>query len=80
MQPQTAEIERVIDGLDRREKLYLIEVLTRGLQRDRSAATTAERKAQLDGLLQELDALPSEGADDGLSNRDHDALLYGRRP
>ncbi|MBV5274515.1 MAG: hypothetical protein JZU52_13020 [Lamprocystis purpurea] len=79
MQPQTAEIERAIKGLDRRDKLRLIEVLAHALQRDETVPPPAERKTQLDVLLQELDALPSESADDGFSNRDHDALLYGRQ-
>jgi hypothetical protein len=64
MQPQTAEIERAIKGLDRRDKLRLIEVLAHALQRDETVPPPAERKTQLDVLLQELDALPSESADD----------------
>jgi len=79
MQPQTAEIERAIMGLDRRDKLHLIEVLAQALQRDQTAPPPAARKAQLDGLLLELDALPSERVDDGFSNRDHDAQIDGRR-
>jgi hypothetical protein len=79
MQPQTAEIERAIKGLDRRDKLHLIGVLAHALQRDETVPPLAERKAQLDVLLLELDALPSESADDGSSSRDHDVLLYGRR-
>jgi hypothetical protein len=79
MQPQTAAIERAIKGLDRRDKLHLIEVPAHALQRDETVPPPAERKAQLDVLLLELDALPSESAVDGFSNRDHDVLLYGRR-
>jgi uncharacterized protein len=37
MQPQTAEIERAIMGLDHCDKLHLIEVLAHALQRDQTA-------------------------------------------
>lgn len=79
MQPQTAEIEQAIKGLDRRDKLHLIQVLADALQRDQPAPPPGERRIQLDDLLEGLDAIPSESKDDGFSNRDHDTLLYGRR-
>jgi hypothetical protein len=31
-------------------------------------------------LIEELDALPSEGPDDGFSGSDHDRVLYGDDP
>jgi predicted DNA-binding antitoxin AbrB/MazE fold protein len=37
-----------------------------------------EASNALEAWLEEASRLPSEGPDDGLSNRDHDRILYGK--
>lgn len=78
MKSQTVQIEQAIEGLDHRAKLRLIEVLARALRQDQTVPTSNQRRTQLDGLLRDLDALLSEIANGGFSNRDHHTLLYGR--
>jgi hypothetical protein len=74
-------IEQAVERLDRHDKLRLIEVLARSLQRadagPASLPTPAERRANLKRLRRDLDALPIGNPEDGCSNRDHDALIYG---
>jgi predicted DNA-binding antitoxin AbrB/MazE fold protein len=36
-----------------------------------------EQQAALDEIFRKVDALPQESRNDGLSNRDHDQVLYG---
>lgn len=78
-------IEHAVAGLTRQEKLQLIEHLAHSLrQRDESpakpprtdAAQPGKRKI-FDDLRRKLAALQVANPDDGLSNRDHDRLLYG---
>ena len=38
---------------------------------------TAEQRENLGTLGRKLDAMPLAGFEDGLSNRDHDRILYG---
>lgn len=78
-------IEQAVAGLTRQEKLQLIEHLAHSLrQKDeslaqprRTGAARPEKRKTLDALRQKLAALPVVNPDDGLSNRDHDRLLYG---
>ena len=77
MHAQTQEIELAIARLGQREKLHLIEVLAQSLQYADDRTATTDRKANLDRLQKELGRLPIGNPQDGLSNRDHDALLYG---
>jgi hypothetical protein len=70
-------IEQAAEHLDRQEKLRLIEVLARSLQQAETGPTPAQRRANLEWLRQELEALPIGNPDDGRSNRNHDTLLYG---
>ncbi|WP_295385473.1 hypothetical protein [uncultured Thiodictyon sp.] len=77
MRPQTQEIERAMDQLGRREKLHLIEVLARSLQRGDDLSEPPDRRANLDRLRAELAGLPIGNPGDGRSNRDHDAVIYG---
>ncbi len=79
MKRQTIEIERAIEHLNRPDRLHLIEVLVRSLQQDEQPPPVAERKANLARLLDELGAVPTANPEDGLSNRDHDAVIYGDR-
>lgn len=77
MRPQTRELERAIDQLGRRDKLHLIEVLARSLQCGDDLSEAPDRQANLDRLRADLAGLPIGNPDDGQSNRDHDALIYG---
>jgi Arc/MetJ-type ribon-helix-helix transcriptional regulator len=43
-----------------------------------SADRTAQQLGALDKLVQKLDAMPTSVIADGLSNRDHDRILYGK--
>jgi Arc/MetJ-type ribon-helix-helix transcriptional regulator len=43
-----------------------------------SADRTARQLASLNELAQKLDAMPASAIADGLSNRDHDRILYGK--
>lgn len=81
-------IEQAAAGLTRQEKLQLIEHLAHSLrQPDESASESPgtesgvpEKRAMLamlDDLRRELATLPVANPEDGLSNRDHDRLLYG---
>ena len=46
--------------------------------RDASLDRTARQLANLRRLGQKLDAMPAAAIADGLSNRDHDQMLYGK--
>ncbi len=70
-------IEQSAERLDRPDKLRLIEVLARSLQRADAGPPPAQRRANLERLRRELDALPIGNPEDGRSNRDHDALFDG---
>ncbi len=45
---------------------------------DQSRDRTAQQLANLRRLGQKVDAIPSVAIADGLSNRDHDRMLYGK--
>jgi len=45
-----------------------------------SPANAQEKKSALDSLRRELEVLAVANPDDGLSNRDHDRLIYGDAP
>ncbi|MGA2706279.1 MAG: hypothetical protein ABSH35_35050 [Isosphaeraceae bacterium] len=45
---------------------------------DESLDRTAQQLANLRRLGQKLDAMPTAAIADGLSNRDHDRMLYGK--
>jgi len=79
MKRRTIEIERAIDHLNRPDRLHLIEVLIRSLQHDEQPPPAAERKANLTRLLDELSGAPTANPEDGLPNRDHDAVIYAGR-
>jgi hypothetical protein len=45
---------------------------------DRSDDRTAQQLGNLRRLGQKLDAMPTAASADGLSNRDHDRMIYGK--
>jgi hypothetical protein len=69
-------IEQVLPHLTPQEKRALLEHLTRAVQ-EAPPPTLAQRQAALEDLRRELAALPIHNPADGVSNRDHDRLLYG---
>jgi Arc/MetJ-type ribon-helix-helix transcriptional regulator len=78
-----ASTEEVIDeGLRLVEERYTKPEVTSesavGRETDESLARTARQLASLRGLSQKLDAMPAAATADGLSNRDHDRILYGK--
>ena len=72
-------IEQTLEGLSAHEKRA---VATRILQSIRVESLTTNRTlGQRDALnrhCQSLDAMPAVQHDDGLTNRDHDRLIYTR--
>lgn len=66
-------------SLSDRRKLELIRSLTESLLQI-DADADGNRRIALDELRREMAALPVSNPTDGLSNRDHDRLLYGARP
>jgi Arc/MetJ-type ribon-helix-helix transcriptional regulator len=44
---------------------------------EKASDRTAEQLENLKRLGRKLDAMPSAAVEDGLSNRDHDRILYG---
>jgi hypothetical protein len=72
-------IERSLAGLSVDEKR---EVAGRILQSIRGESPAADRVRQqreaLNRLCQKVDALPTAQHSDGLTNRDHDRLIYTR--
>ncbi|MEZ6111938.1 MAG: hypothetical protein R3C99_13105 [Pirellulaceae bacterium] len=78
-------IEQAVAALSRQEQLQLLERLAHSLHQSDTASENSppsehdasKRKKALDDLRQELAQLPVMNPDDGLSNRDHDRVLYG---
>lgn len=78
-------IEQAMASLTHQEKLQLFERLAHSLHQSDAESEcsppsehdASKRKKALDDLRQELNRLPVMNPDDGLSNRDHDQLLYG---
>ncbi len=76
------DFETVVQTLTRLttgEKLALIERLARSLQEPAAEdlVSADQQHEALQRLRQALAPLPVRNPDDGLSNRDHDRLLYG---
>ncbi len=76
---QWEAIEQSLAGLSAHEKRV---VATRILQSIRTEGLTIDRtrrqREALNRLCQSLDAMPSAQHSDGLTNRDHDRLIYSR--
>lgn len=63
------------------EGLRLIEERQQELGAQTAATDRTHRQREnLKQLCEKLDALPTTAIADGLSNRDHDLILYGRQP
>lgn len=73
---QASSIEQAARGLPLPERRRLIDALAQSINEHAGPFSPAERKANLDRLLDELAELPIEGAGPPASNRDHDRLLY----
>ena len=79
--PQWEAIERTLSGLSLPDKLELIERIAHSI-RSESTSTPDRASGQrknLDRLRKEMEAMPADEPQDGLSNRDHDRVLYGEK-
>jgi putative addiction module CopG family antidote len=73
-----SESEVVEEALSLLEQRYQgLEPATRA-EADIPADRTGQQLENLKRLCQKLDALPTATVTDGLTNRDHDRILYGR--
>ncbi len=61
------------------QKLELIEHLAKSLRSPQTERTPEQRREAMIRLLDKLAAMPATSPSDGLSNRDHDRILYGER-
>jgi hypothetical protein len=77
---QPGSIEQAARALPLPERRRLLAALAQSVREDTRPSSPSEGNAQLDRLLDELAALPIEGAAPAVSNRDHDQLLYGPQP
>jgi hypothetical protein len=80
MTPQQWEtIERSLDGLSVQDRLELVEHIVRSIRVGDATSQdrTRQRRENLGRLRTGLAALPVAEPPDGLTNRDHDRILYG---
>jgi hypothetical protein len=80
-----AEIDKMLaelPSLSPDEMLRLREAIDRRMAQfpSKSAASGSQQLQALNHLRQELSALPVHNPNDGLSNRDHDRIVYGGDP
>ena len=78
---QWQSIETALADFSVEDKLELVTRLVHVIQIDVSASTEPDRaralRQALDTLSKRLDAMAAAAVSDGLSNRDHDQILYG---
>ncbi len=79
MPQQWKTIEKSLADLTLQEKLELATRLIRTIQADvaMSPKGTREQLETLNALRRRVAAMPAAAVSDGLSNRDHDRILYG---
>jgi hypothetical protein len=80
MTPQEWQtIEKSLADLTLQDKLELVTRLMRTIQADvaMSPERTREQLETLSALRRKVAAMPTTAVSDGLSNRDHDRILYG---
>lgn len=78
-QQQWEAIERTLDGMSAAEKLQVADRIRQSVSSESVAAVRAGQQGDaLKQLCRKVDAMPSARPGDGLSNRDHDAILYAR--
>ena len=70
-------LAQTVERLTPTEKLTLLERLARSLRETPTRTISTQQRDALCRLRQELAALPVHNLGDGLSNRQHDQLLYG---
>jgi hypothetical protein len=74
---QWEAIERTLAGLSAQDKRELVHRILQSLQ-DESPDRARQQHDALVRLCQKLDAMPAATPSDGLTNRDHDRILYTR--
>ena len=80
MTPQEWQtIEKSLADLTLQDKLELVTRLMRTIQADvaTSPEKTHEQLETLSALRRKVATMPATAVSDGLSNRDHDRILYG---
>ena len=76
---QWEAIERTLAGLSAQDKRELVDRILQSLQAESPAPDRALRQRDaLARLCQKLDVMPAATPSDGLTNRDHDRILYTR--
>jgi hypothetical protein len=76
---QWEAIERTLAGLSVQEKRELVDRILQSIGAESPADDHArQQRDALDRLCQKLDAMPAATPGDGLTNRDHDRILYAR--
>ena len=70
-------IQQTLDHLPPAKKLALIEQVARSLRQGTESVDAEQRRANLDQLRREMAEMPVKNPEDGFSNRDHDAEIYG---
>lgn len=69
---------RLITPLHLPESTHVSGTLDESTVMERPSAAEIKRQQEaLDAMFREIDKLPQTPATDGLSNRDHDQILYG---
>ena len=78
-QAEWQHLQEALDQLTVEEKQRVIDHVKRSLEHDSVAPAdqAKQQRSALDRLRNETDKLPIHNPEDGLSNRDHDDLLYG---
>ena len=76
---QWEAIERTLAGLSAQDKRELVDRILQSLQAESPAPDRALRQRDaLARLCQKLDVMSAATPSDGLTNRDHDRILYTR--
>jgi hypothetical protein len=76
---QWEAIERTLQGLSVQDKQELVGRILQSIRSDSPAPDrTHQQREALTRLCQKLDAMPAATHSDGLTNRDHDRILYTR--
>jgi hypothetical protein len=76
---QWEAIEQTLAGLSVREKQEVANRILQSIRVESSSAGRARQQREaLSRLCQKIDAMPAVPHDDGLTNRDHDQLIYTR--
>jgi DNA-directed RNA polymerase specialized sigma24 family protein len=78
-QQQRQAIEQMMTGLSAEEKREVAERILQSLRiADAAAVRSVQQREALNRLCQTVEAIPTAEHVDGLTNHDHDRLIYTR--